>query len=144
MANLVYNNAKKIIGDGTIDWDAAGQTFRLLLTTAAYTPDIDAHVFVSSVTNEHSGGAYVRKDVLNRSVVLDLTNDRADYKADNVTWTAINSGLAAWAILFKLVTNDADSLLIAAIDIPDTTFNGTDFTIRWDSQASNGAVFRVS
>jgi hypothetical protein len=144
MANLIYNNAKKIIGDGSIDWDAGGQTFRVLLTTAAYTPDIDAHVFVSSITNELSGGAYVRKDIVNRAVTVDNANDRADYKGDNVTWTALNAGTAAWCVLFKLVTNDADSLLIAALDIPDTLTNGTDFTLRWDSQASNGALFRIS
>jgi hypothetical protein len=143
MANLIYNNAKKLLGDGTIDWDNGAHIYRVLLTTASYTPNVDTHIFVSSVTNELSGGAYVRKDITTRSIAVDTTNDRADYMGDNVTWATINAGTAAWAIIFKLVTNDADSPLILAVDLPDTLTNGTDFTVRWDSQPSNGAVFRV-
>lgn len=139
-----YNNAKKLLGNGSIDWASVGQTFRVLLASSSYVPDIDAHVFVSSVTNELSGGGYSRKDIVNRSIVIDTTTDRADYKGDNVTWTSLSVGAVAWVILFKLVTNDSDSLLIAAFDITGTNTNGLDFILRWDAQALNGTVFRVS
>jgi hypothetical protein len=143
MASVIFNNAKKLLGDGTINWPA--NTIRVALVTTAYTPDIDAHLYVSSITNELSGTGYSRKDLANKSVVVDNANDRADYKADNVTWTAISASgaTAGAAVVYKFGTVDGDSPLIAYVDITDTIMNGGDFTIKWDNQASNGAVIRV-
>jgi len=146
MASLIYTNATKLIGDGTVDWDNGGHTYRVLLVTPTYSIDVDGHVFVSHITNELSGTGYVRKDLANRAVTVDNANNRSDYKADNVTWTAITAAnaTAALAIVFKFVTNDADSPLIAAIDFPDTIMNGGDFQLKWDGQASNGTLFRLA
>jgi hypothetical protein len=54
----LYNNAKEQFARGAVNW--ASDDIRCLLTTSSYTPDIDSHDFVSSVTNELSGGNYVR------------------------------------------------------------------------------------
>ena len=145
MSSTVYNNAKRMLGDGYIHWDGYGsvQTFKILLVNASYVPDIDTHVYVSSVTNELTGGNYVRKTLTTLSAVTDLAGDKCDYKADNVTWTAINAGTAAAAVLFLMGTNDADSQLIAYIDFTDTVTNGGDFTLKWDGQVSNGRLFSI-
>ena len=142
MASLIYNNAKMLIGNGTLNWTSG--TYRIALVTSTYTPDIDNHVYVSSITNELTGGNYVRKDTTNRTITVDSANDRADYKADNITWTAINAGTVGAAILYKFNTNDADSQLIAYIDLTDTVTNGGDFTIKWEGQASNGRIFSIA
>jgi hypothetical protein len=143
VANQTYNNAKKLIGDGTFDWDAGGQTYKCLLTTSSYTPNIDTHVFVSDVTNELTGGGYVRKTLATRTVTVDNTNDRADYKADNPVWTGL-TGSPALLVVYKEVTTDADSPLICVLDIPDQVLTSADFTVKFDAQATNGSVFRVS
>lgn len=147
MANAVYNNAKKLIGDGTIDWDDGAATFRLLLVNTSYTVNIDTHIYVADITpltNELSGTGYSRKDLTTRTVVVDNANDRADYKADNVTWVGINAGTAAGAIVYKFVSADADSPLICYIDFADTVTNGGDFTLKFNGDPTNGAIFRIS
>lgn len=142
MASVVYNNAKKLLGDGSTNWTS--NTYRIALVTSSYTPDIVNHVYVSSLTNELTGTNYVRKDLTNKSVFVDNTNNRADYKADNLTWTGINAGTASAAVLYKFGTTDADSVLIAYIDFTDTVTNGGDFTLKWDGQTSNGRIFSIS
>ncbi len=144
MASVVYNSAKKNVGDGYLAWDSLTSTFRGLLVNASYTPDIDTHIYVSSITNELSGGGYVRKDIVGRTVSVDTGNDRADFNADNITWTAISGGTAAGLIIYKFVTADADSQLIAYIDFTDTVLNGGDFTLKFNNAASNGTVFRIA
>jgi hypothetical protein len=133
-----YNRAKK--QDGSFDWDDVGQTFRVLLTTSSYTPNVD-HDFVSDVTNEIAGGGYVRKDVAGRAVVLDDANDRADHDADNLTWTALTNAFR-YAVLYRFVTNDADSVLLYYWDLGAQSVTASDFTIAWNAGASSGTVFR--
>lgn len=142
MASTIYNNAKKALNAN--DWTAG--TWRVLLVDASYTPNIDTHVFVSAVTGELTGGTYVRKTLATQSVSVDNATDRANYLADNVTWSALAAGgaTAAGAVVYKFVTNDADSILFAYVDFADTATNGNDFTVKWDGQASNGAVMRVT
>jgi len=142
MASVIYNNAKKLIGDGTINWTTG--TYRIALVGTTYTPDVDAHIYLSSVTNEITGTGYLRKDTTNRAIVIDTANDRADYKADNITWTAISAGTIGGAVLYKLGTVDGDSPLLAYIDLTDTVTNGGDFTIKWDGQSSNGRIFSIA
>ena len=142
MANLIYSTAKGDFADGTNDWDAGGQTYRVLLTTSTYTP-VASHQFVSSITNELAGGGYTRKDLTTRTVTANGAN--FDLKADNTAYTALTNGqTAAWAIVYKFVTNDADSRLIAAIDLAPGVIMTGDVTIKWDAAASNGAIVRIS
>lgn len=134
-----YNRAKK--QDGSFDWDDGAQTFRVLLVTSSYTPNLD-HDFVSDVVaNEATGTGYVRKDVTGRAVVLDDTNDRADHDASNITWTALTSTFR-YAVLFRLVTVDGDSPVLHYFDLGAQSLTAQDFTIKWNGGASAGTVFR--
>jgi hypothetical protein len=145
MSSVIYNNAKKLIGDGTIDWDNGSQTYRCLLTTSSYAPNIDTHTMVSDVTNELSGTGYARKDLASRAVTVDNTNDRAGYSANNVTWSSITAGgaTAAKCVVYKFNTSDADSPVIACLDITPTVLNGGDFTVAWNGGGSSGDVFQL-
>lgn len=132
----IYNRGKK--QDGSFDWDDGGQTFRCLLTTSSYTPNVD-HDFVSDVTNELSGGGYARQDVSGRAVVLDDTNDRVDHDATNVSFTI--AGSPKYAVIYRFVTVDGDSPLIAYYDLGSVTLTGV-LTIKWNGGASSGTVYR--
>jgi hypothetical protein len=143
LADLTYTNFSQLLGDAQLDWDAGGQIYRVLLATTSYVPDQDAHIFVSSVTNELSGGGYVRKDITNRTSVKDNVNNRTNWMADCPTWTTL-TGTWRWAIVYKFGTTDADSPLLRAIDLTAVTSSGGDFLLRWDGQTSNGAVFRIA
>lgn len=134
-----YNRAKK--QDGSFDWDDGSQTFRLLLVTSSYTPNPD-HDFVSDVVaNEATGTGYVRKDVTGRSVTIDDANDRVDHDANNVTWTTLTS-VFRYAILFRNVTNDADSPVLYWFDLGAQNLTASDFNLKWNNGATSGTVFR--
>lgn len=146
MANVAYNKGKTILG-GSADWSDGAQTYRALLCTSAYVPTTNDD-FVAAVTNELSGGGYVRQAVVNRSVVEDAANDRGNYVADNTQWTGLSSiERVKWVVVFKFNTNDADSELIAALDMGgagvDLT-NLTEWTVRYDGQPLNGRVFSIT
>ncbi len=134
----IYNRAKK--QDGSFDWDDGTQTFRVLLTTTSYAPNAD-HDFVADVTNEVTGGGYVRKDVTGRAVVIDDANDRVDHDAGNVTWTALTAAFR-YAVVYRFVTNDADSPLIAYFDLGAQSVTSSEWVLRWNAGASAGTVFR--
>jgi len=140
-----FNQAKKDVMDGTINLDT--DTLKVMLVDSGYTfnPDDD---FISSGAGtpggeELSGTGYVagfgnsgRKTLTTTTVTADDANNRGELDADNVTWTAINAGTAAAAIIIKEVTNDAASRLIAYVDtggFPLTT-NGGDLTIQWNAE----------
>lgn len=145
MASGWFNRAKKEIFDGTIDLVA--DTIKVMLVTSGYTfnPDDD---FIGSGGgtpggSELSGTGYTagfggagRKTLGTKSITEDDANNRAEFTAGNLTWTAINAGTAAACILVKEGTTDADSKLIAYIDtggFPKTT-NGGDFSITWNAE----------
>ncbi len=145
MASRLTNFAIKDFANGDLDWE--NDDIRCLLVTSSYTPNQDTHQFVSSVTNELSGGAYVRKTLASKATTQDNANDRADLSANNVTWAALEAvaGTPARAVVFKFVTNDADSRIVGWIDFTAPPVpNGGDWTAKWNNGASGGVVFRHS
>lgn len=139
MASGWYNSGLRDVADRTID--LAADTIKLILVTSTYTPDKD-HDFAADLTNELSGTGYVagfagagRKTIGSKTFSTDTTNDRIEFTFGAVTWTAINAGSPKYAILVKEVTSDADSRLIAYLDLGTVTTNGGDLTITPDATA---------
>jgi hypothetical protein len=124
---------------------------KVMLVGTGYTPDKD-HDFVDSITGgsskELSGTGYVagfggsgRKTLASKTVTKDNTNDVAFFDAADVTWTAINAGTVAYAVVIKEVTNDADSPILATLTIsPNIVTNGSDYTEQW---AADG-LFKIA
>ena len=88
MAWTFFNFAKLKIADGTIDLDT--NTFKMMLTTSSYTPDIDTHDYRDDVTNEITGTGYTAggATMANNALSQDNTNDRVIWDADDVQWTS--------------------------------------------------------
>ena len=85
MASLIYNRALELWARGAIDFDT--DTFKVLLTTSAYTEDKDAHDFRNDVTNEVSGTGYTAGgNTVTVTVTLDTANDRLDITLGGTTW----------------------------------------------------------
>jgi hypothetical protein len=140
MASFVYNRGALLIQNQTLNFTSAD--VRVLLTQSGYTADKD-HAFVSSVTNEISGTGYSRRALSGRAITEDTANDRILFEASNETWTAIGDGsqTVARAVVYRHVTNDADSPLICVLDLTTPrVLNGGDFTL----QFSGGVVFRLN
>lgn len=143
MAETIYNAAKTGIANGTIDLDT--DTIHILLIEAATpTPDPD-HATVSAVTAataEAVGTGYARKTSITVTVQQDDTNDRAEVLIPAQTWTGANWGDATALLVFKQVTNDADSIPISWHDtgFPITT-NGGDLTVNFAGAGNNEAIY---
>lgn len=70
MADLIFNKAKKYIGDGTIDLDS--HTLKIMLLADTYTPDATDEVKADIVAHELAGGSGY---------------STGGYALQNVTWT---------------------------------------------------------
>jgi len=133
MATLVSNRLKRDLLDGAANLDAA--VVKVLLTKAAAVTDPDLD-FVSDVlatsVDELTDGSYVRKTLASQTVSLDDTNDRGLFDADDITWTALAGGeTVTGALVYREVTNDADSPWYVWYDLTDTATNGLDFVLQW-------------
>ena len=132
MASNLYNPGLEKLLDGTIDFE--NDTINVLLVDTNHTFD-KTHDFVDDiVANEASGTGYTRKTLANAAIALDAANDRVEFDADNPSYTALDAGTIAAAIIFKQVTNDADSPLIAQIDFADLVTNGSDVELQINSE----------
>ena len=132
MASNLYNPGLEKLLDGTIDFE--NDTINVLLVDTSHTFD-KTHDFVDDiVANEASGTGYARKTLANAAIALDAANDRVEFDADNPSYTALDAGTIAAAIIFKQVTNDSDSPLIAQIDFADLVTNGSDVELQINSE----------
>jgi hypothetical protein len=140
--SLVYNKFKTKLAQGTIDLDTAGDDIRVALLMTNTTADTeDDTEFINpgfTTLDEMDGANYARKTVASEAVNEDLPNNRAEFDFENLTWTALGAGTrdVAGALVFKFVTNDADSIPICFIDTGGfpITANGGDVTIQWNAE----------
>lgn len=136
--SFVYTRAKRDIFNADIDFNLP-HDFRIILvdnTTTADTEEDAATISAFTTLGELSGAGYVRKALANEVVNEDTVNNRAEFDADDITWTGIDAGTAQAMILYKHVTNDTDSIPIAYIDtggFPINT-NGGDLTVQWNAE----------
>lgn len=140
MASFPYNKLKTRLLKADEDFDVGD--YRVLLVSAATTADTeDDTEFVAgfSALDEVVATGYARVTLTGEAVVEDLPNNRAEFNADDAAFGAIGNGsndTIDGAVLFRFVTNDADSPVIAHIDtggFPKTTNGGT-FTVQWNPE----------
>jgi len=140
MASLVFNVGKTVIADGTVD--LLTDVLRVMLVDSTYVPDADdAHIGIASGARaaELSGSGYVADGELlsNRAVNQDDGNDRAEFDdTADMTWTGIDAGTAAAAVIYLDSGTDSTSWPICYIDtggFPVVT-NGGDLTIQWNAE----------
>lgn len=146
--SLIYNQWKELEGNNTINW--VTDTLKVLLVGSTYSANADDS-FVSptiAAGQELSGTGYAggyggsgRKTLSSKTVVRNDTNDRAEFNAAAVTWSGINAGTIAAAVIIRERTSTGDTMseLIAYVNtggFPVVT-NGGDFTMTW---SSNGVL----
>ena len=138
MADAIYNIFRAELLNGNID--LVNDTIKVMLLTNAYTPDVDAHTYISDVSaNEVSGSGYTAggATLANKSVTQDNTNDRGVFDADDVSWP--NSTITArYAVLYKDTGTPSTSPILAIYDFgSDQTTNNVEFKITW---GANGLI----
>jgi len=140
MANFIYNEAKRAILAGEIDFNAPDD-FRVALVMSNTTADTqdDTNLMNGFTTlDEYDGSGYARQALTGEVINEDVANNRAEFDANDVTFSSLGAGTrqAVGMILFKHVTNDTDSVPIAYIDTGGFPFdgNGGDVTIQWNAE----------
>lgn len=129
MATIVYNGAKYRFMRGELALHTHDIRC-MLLESVTTTPDNPDHEFVADiVADEHSDGSYARVACTGETVSQNDSADRAEFDIDNPVFSALSGNTVTAAVLYRHVTNDADSPLISYHDFGDTTPDGTDFTL---------------
>ena len=140
MASFADNKLKPRLLKADEDFDTGD--YRILLVSATTTADTeDDAEFIASITtlDEVAATSYARLTLAGEVVNEDLPNNRGEFDANDAAFGALGNGMndtLDGAVLFRFVTNDADSFLIAHIDtggFPKTTNGGT-FTIQWNAE----------
>lgn len=132
MASVIYNAAMLNEAKGNIDYDS--DSFKVMLVTSGYTPDVDAHDYRNDVTNEvANGNGYATGGAATTvTVTQDNANNRVAIAFASVTWP--NSTITArGAVIYKNRggTSSADEL-IAYVDFgADKASSGADFIINF-------------
>ena len=147
MATIVYTEAKHQMSIGNLN--LLTDKFKVMLVTTGYVPDRN-HTFVDDGTLlapgkfEVGGTGYIgtfggsgRKEILNKSVVVDNSTFKIRLFGDNVTWSPINVGVVGGVVVIResIISgaNDSTSLLIGYTNeggLPAPT-DGGELQIRW-------------
>ena len=131
MASNLYNPGLLKLLDRTVDFE--NDTIKVLLVNTSHTFDKTDEFVSDIVANESanvSGTGYERKTLGSKTILLDAANDRVEYDCANPTYTAINAGTIAAAIVFKEGVGDSSSPLLAQIDFADLVTNGSDVELQ--------------
>lgn len=128
----LYNHTRRRCMDGS---NAAGDTYKLILCTALTfnaTHTTLAGITYTEVTN---GNGYTTGGATLQNVTIATTNtDEALFDADDVSWTAGSSALAASHALLVNIT-DSGSPPVLAIDFggSQSTPAGAPFAVAWNN-----------
>lgn len=133
MASFVHNSgAAGLSSGGGITY--ASDTIKARLVASSVTPNKDDAVMTgyTAIGTDQTLGT--------KSKSTDTANDRIVFTAAALTWTAVAGGsTVGYVTIYKFVTNDADSIPIATIDVADTATNGGNLTLTADG--TNGFFY---
>lgn len=134
MADVLYNSFKRDIMNGAIDLDT--DTIKVMLVTASYTPDQDAHTKRSDITNEVVGTGYTTggSALAGKAVTADNTGNKGVFDADDIAWTS-STITARGAVLYKSRggASSADELICYLDFTADKVSTTGTFTIAWNA-----------
>jgi hypothetical protein len=131
MASILYDKLYQLALTAGIDLE--DDTINVLLVDDTYTAD-KTHDFVADVVaDELSGTGYTRKTLAGKTVTLDGVNHRVTFDATDPVWTGLDAGTIGGAVVFKQVTNDADSPVLCFLDPTNLTTNGSDVTLQFNA-----------
>lgn len=126
---FAYTRGKYLLAKGDMDWDEAAGDFRVLLVMSNTTADTEEDkTTISGFTtlDEYDGANYARVALANQVVAEDTVNNRGEMSADAWVYTALGVGTrqAVGMVIFKFVTNDADSVPYVYNDTGGFPFDG--------------------
>jgi hypothetical protein len=126
----LYNHTAARFASGA---NAVGDTYKVKLLTAATFDATHTTLAATGGTEASNTGYTAGGATLANVAVTTVTTNDAKFDADDVTWTASGSALAAsYAIIYN--DTDADDPPVAFIDFGGTESagDGTDFKLVWN------------
>ena len=139
MASFIYNSFIRDVLTGAIDMDT--DTFKVMLTTSAYTENKDTHTKRADVTNEVTGTGYTAGGAATTVTVaaVDTANDDVEITIGAASWST-STITARKAVIYKSRggASSADELVAVidfASDVISTagTFTLTASTIKFQN-----------
>ncbi len=142
MADFGYTRGKRNIALGDIHFDTDDMRVIIVMTnTTADTEKDKATLNDFTTLDEFDGSNYstgAGTQLASQAVNEDTANDRAEFDADNVTFSSIGAGTRniQGLILFWWAGTFAASVPVAWIDSGGFPFtaNGGDLTISWNAE----------
>lgn len=140
MASEVYANAKYLMATDALGWTQPSAVFRSLLVGASYVYN-HVHTMVADIlAHEVAGGTYTRIDVINRTVQLDLSGNRALCRMANPLFPLLSGVSPSGLIVYRQVGgNDltpGNDPLICFIDFPLTPATGLNYLVELDADGA--------
>lgn len=142
----IYNYGKLGILDGTIALGsgAGGDTIKVMAVNSTYTFSAD-HQYIdmggASDPVDCRIGNTTDQTLANKAQAVDLTNDRAYFDADDISYAAPTSGQTIEGlIVYKDTGTATTSPLIAYFDVSQLC-NGGQINVAWAAPASGGLFY---
>lgn len=134
MADVIYNEGKRKLLDGTIN--LTSDTVKVALMNNSHVANADTQHYWSDVSaNEASGTGYTAGGATlgSKAFTTNDTNDRGEFDAADTVW-ATSTITAYYAIVYEDTGVAGTSTLIASIDFGGAkSSSGGDFKIEWNS-----------
>lgn len=136
MSNALFDKARQRFLEGSINWGT--DTIKaVLVDLAAWTPNLSTNEYFADV----SPSAYTG---ISPVTLTSKSTTGGAASAANVTFTSVSGASLEAIVIFKFVTSNSDSPLIAIIDtatgLPITP-NGGDIIVTWDTGVNK--IFRL-
>lgn len=132
MAETVYNVFKAQLATADQDWVADNHEALLLVGAVTINPDHATVAAVLAANTEATDGTYGRVALTGEGVIQNDTADRAELDAGALDFGALDNETPTALLVYKLVTNDADSI---PVSVHDSNFgvaaNGAGFEVQW-------------
>jgi hypothetical protein len=141
MAAFTYNDAKRALLAGEINWATDDIRVALVMSNTTCDTEDDANTFANFTTvDEFDGSGYASPGIALASKVIneDVGNNRAEGDAADIDFGALGNGTRQIqaAIVYKFVTSLSASKPIAYLDgsgLPSNP-NGATFVLRFDAE----------
>lgn len=139
MASFWYTEGLRQVMAGETDMNAADIRVRLVMSNTTADTEQDATTVGGFTTlDEYDGANYATKALANEAVAADNANNRAEFDADDITWTALGAGTrqAVGMVVVKFVDGTTGDIPLLFIDTGGFPFsgNGGNVTVQWNAE----------
>ena len=133
VTNKWYGKAFLSMANKEVDLDS--DDIKVLLVTASYTFDQDTHQYLSSITNELSGGGYARVALTGEAISYDAGTNVMKFDANDAAFAGLTTTTARAAVVFdNTPASDATRPLLQFVDFgADVTVTAGTLTVTWNA-----------